>query len=101
MGTWMRVGRHLIAPLAQRRHGERGNLISEHWLFHPSWWRRNFRANGFEITRDEPMGLFYTGNMTLNKTWSLQTRHRLAKRLGSACHIFELKVRHQNTSCAD
>lgn len=92
-GTWMRAGRCIFAPFVQRRHGERGNIISELWIFHPSWWRRNFRSNGFEIIKDEPMGLFYTGNMIFNRTWPLEKRRQLAKLLGSACHIFELKMR--------
>lgn len=92
-GAWYRASRHVLAPLAQRRHGERGNIISETWLFHPGWWRRNFAANGFDIIKDEPMGLFYTGNMTFNSRWSIARRARLARTLGSACHIFELRAR--------
>jgi len=91
-GSWCLAGRHILAPFGQRRHGERGNILSENWLFHPNWWRRNFRANGFDIMKDEPMGLFYTGNMTFNSHWSLERRAHLADVLGSACHIFELKV---------
>jgi SAM-dependent methyltransferase len=93
VGAWYSAGRHLLAPFGQRRHGERGNIISEIWLFHPSWWRKNFTANGFGIIKDEPMGLFYTGNMTFNSRWSLQRRVHLARVLGSAMRIFELKVR--------
>jgi len=37
------------------------------------------------------MGLFYTGNMTFGVRWSLPKRARLARVLGSACHIFELR----------
>jgi SAM-dependent methyltransferase len=92
-GAWHPAGRHLAAPFGQRRHGERGNIISETWLFHPNWWRRNFGANGFEIIRDEPMGLFYTGNMTFNTRWTLGRRERLSRVLGSACHLFEIKSR--------
>ncbi len=92
-GAWYLASRHLLAPFGQQRHGERGNIISETWLFHPRWWRRNFRANGFDIIKDEPMGLFYTGNMTFNKNWSPGLRARLARVLASASHIFELKVR--------
>lgn len=93
LGAGLSTARHLAAPFFQRRHGERGNIISETWLFHPGWWRRNFRENGFEIILDEPMGLFYTGNMTFNRHWSLEKRARLSKWLGSACHIFELKAK--------
>ena len=28
-----------------------GNAIGA-WLFHPSWWRRNIRENGFDVTDD-------------------------------------------------
>ena len=89
----LRAARPIVAPLFQRRHGERGNTLTETWYFRPAWWRANFRANGFEIIKDEPMGLFYTGNMVLGRRWSWETRARLARRLGSACHIFELRPR--------
>ncbi len=85
------AGRHLTGVFRLKRHGERGNLLSETWLFRPEWWRRNFRRNGFEILRDEPMGLFYTGHMTFGPRWSLAKRARLARVLGSACHIFDLR----------
>ena len=88
--TWLRVARHLAAPFLQRRHGERGNVISELWLFRPGWWRRAFREDGFEILHDEPMGLFYTGNMTFGIRWSIERRERLAKVLGSAYHLFKV-----------
>jgi SAM-dependent methyltransferase len=91
-GAGLQAGRHLASAFRQRRHGERGNLMTETWLFLPEWWRRNFRRNGFEILRDEPMGLFYTGNMVFGTRWSLRTRSRLARVLGSACHIFELRA---------
>lgn len=77
--------------LLQRRHGERGNVISETWLFHPGWWRRNFRACGFEIVRDLPLGIFHTGNMVIGRAWSPAMRARLAPVLGSACHIFVVR----------
>ncbi len=91
LGAGLQAGRHLGSAFRQRRHGERGNLLTETWLFLPELWRRNFRRNGFEVLRDEPMGLFYTGNMTFGARWSLAKRARLARVLGSACHIFELQ----------
>ena len=90
-GAWLQVVRHLVEPFLQRRHGERGNIISETWLFHPSWWRRAFHADGFEIVSDQPMGLFYTGNMTLGTRLSLARREQLAKLFGSACHLFKVR----------
>jgi SAM-dependent methyltransferase len=90
-GASLQAGRHLASAFNQRRHGERGNLLTETWLFLPEWWRRSFQRNGFAILRDEPMGLFYTGNMMFGARWSLVKRARLARVLGSACHIFELQ----------
>jgi hypothetical protein len=60
------------------------------WLFHPHWWRRNFRNNGFTVVHDDPMGLFYTGNMLLGAYLGFSQRRRLLAVLGSACHLFEL-----------
>jgi len=92
ISAWLKVAHHLGAPFLQRRHGARGNIISELWLFHPRWWRRAFREDGFEIIKDEPMGLFYTGHMTLGAGLSLPRRERLAKLLGSACHLFMVQL---------
>ena len=106
-GVWLRVARHLAAPFFQRPHGERGNIISELWLFHPNWWRRAFREDGFEIVRDEPMGLFYTGNMTFGASLSLARREALANVLGSACHLYQmqpnsaLRALHQGPTSAE
>lgn len=93
LGYALRVARPLGGAILQRRHGERGNIITEMWYFRPAWWRRNFRSNGFTIVRDEPMGLFYTGNMVMAQRWSWERRGRLARSLGSACRIFQLEVR--------
>jgi SAM-dependent methyltransferase len=76
-----------------RRHGERGNALSELYYFHPSWWRRHFAAHGFEVVAEEPTGLFYTGNMVLGARLDLAARARLSARLGSACHLFQLRPR--------
>lgn len=89
--TWRRLVRHLVSPFFQHRHGERGNVISEMWFFHPNWWRKNFSANGFRIERQAPMGLFYTGNMAIGARWNVDTRVRLASVLGSACHLFVMR----------
>jgi SAM-dependent methyltransferase len=93
MQTIMRMGWRLLQPFNQRRHGERGNLISELWLFNPAWWRRKFRQNNFVIIREEPAGIFYTGNMILAERWSVSSRRKVAKILGSSSHVFVLSVR--------
>jgi SAM-dependent methyltransferase len=92
LSVWYQFANHLSRAFVRLRHGERGNAISEIWLFHPNWWRKNFQENGFTIVNHEPMGLFYTGNMTFGAKWDLAKRERLAKTLGSACHIFKLQA---------
>lgn len=89
----VQVVRPLSGAILQRRHGERGNLLTEAWYFRPVWWRRNFEANGFEIVSERPLSLFYTGNMVFAQRWSWTKRAKLAAVLGSACHIFELRPR--------
>jgi len=89
IGTLRRVGGRLY----QRRHGERGNVITETWLFRPDWWRRKFVAHGFAIVHEFPMGLFYSGNMLLGRSLSLRKRRSLARVLGSACHAFVVRPR--------
>jgi hypothetical protein len=88
--AWYRTARHTIGLCLPRRHGERGNVVSELWLFHPRWWRRNFHDNGFAVLGDEPMGLFYTGEVLFGLRLGLAKRGRLAHVLGSSCHLFRL-----------
>jgi SAM-dependent methyltransferase len=87
------VLRHLFAPFFQGRHGEHGTIFGELWRFRPAFWRRHFRANGFDVVLDEPMGLHYTGYTLFGAGWPLEKRARLAKQLGSAAHLFELRPR--------
>ena len=88
--AWARTARRATGTCLPRRHGERGNIISELWLFHPSWWRKNFADNGFTVVQDEPMELFYTGNMLLGPHLGLRQRKQIARALGSACHLFKV-----------
>ena len=94
--AWYLTVRSIVGRCLPRRHGERGNVISETWLFHPNWWRRNFRENGFDVLHDEPMGLFYTGNMLLGARLQLPQRERLARVLGSACHMYQVVCSSKN-----
>jgi SAM-dependent methyltransferase len=87
------VLRNLLYPFVQGRHGERGIIFSELWLFRPSVWRRNFQKNGFDVVHEQPMGLHYSGYFVFGAGWSFEKRARLAKRLGSACHLFELRAK--------
>jgi len=88
---WGVALRWLGSAALQPRHGERGHAVTELWTFHPRWWRRNFRENGFTLLRDEPMGLFYTGSMLAGPRLDFGRRAILARHLGSACHLYVLK----------
>ena len=78
---------YILAPLAPSRHGERGNAISELWLFRPQFWRKNFRANGFDIVRDEPMGLStrVTSGLAHAAPWSAAASGRAASAAPVTC----------------
>jgi ubiquinone/menaquinone biosynthesis C-methylase UbiE len=91
LGTIVRSIGTLLHPFVQGRHGERGVWLSEFWLFRPAVWRRHFLRSGFEIVRDEPMGLHYSGHFVLGGRWSVAKRMQIAKRVGSACHLFEVR----------
>jgi hypothetical protein len=60
-------------------------------LFHPRWWRRNFRDSGFTILAEGPVDLFYTGEVLLGLRLGLTKRKRLARMLGSSCYFFKLE----------
>ena len=83
--------RRLLGPLLPRRHGERGTVWSEIWLYHPSTWRSSFKAYGLRVDLDRPVGLFYAGHDLFGDRLSLRRRAQLARRLGSACHVFVLR----------
>lgn len=89
--AWYDAARYTKSRLWHRRHGERGVALTELWLFHPNWWRQNFRSNGFEIITDRPMGLFYSGNMLAGQRLSLNARRTLANYFGSACHLYQVR----------
>lgn len=89
-GNWYRTLRHTAGLCLPRRHGERGNVVSEIWLFRPQWWRDNFRDNGFAVVHDEPMGLFYTGEVLFGMSLGLDRRAALARVLGSSCHLYKV-----------
>jgi hypothetical protein len=67
--------------------------VSELWTFSARHWLRHFTAHQFEILGQEPLGLFYTGHMVLGARWSIPSRQRTARLLGSSCVLFKLRPR--------
>jgi ubiquinone/menaquinone biosynthesis C-methylase UbiE len=90
--AWRMAARRFArAAFRQRRHGSRGNVLTELRSFNPKSWRKNFKTNGFRIEQDLPLGLFYTGYLALGPKLKLSTRAKFARYLGSACHLFVLR----------
>lgn len=85
------MGKILHGNALPLRHGERGNVVSEILYFHPQWWHREFLTNGYELLASISMGLFYTGYMVLGSRLGLDTRRRLSRILGSACHLYVVR----------
>ena len=79
-----RSGRVILQP----RHGERGSVLTEAWYFSRPWWLARFRAAGFTIEAERPVGLFYTGHSLVGARLGPAARRRLAGRLGSACRVY-------------
>lgn len=77
----LRLG--LIAP----RHGEHGNLLTEHYLFSRNAWKRRFERTGWQIHVVCPTGLFYSGNELLGQRLSRRIRESMARILGSSTII--------------
>lgn len=88
LGGARQAARGIVGTLLPRRHGERGNILSETWLYHPSWWRNNFEEHGYQVEIEMPVGYFYTGNMLFGSRLSMNHRRWLGSRLGSACHAY-------------
>jgi SAM-dependent methyltransferase len=76
--------------LMQKRHGERGGVITELYYFSRSWWLREFSRAGYRLVHDQPMGLFYTGNVVFGSRFAIADRARAAYWLGSACRLYKL-----------
>lgn len=78
-----------------RRHGERGNVLSETWYFSETWWRREFEAAGFEVVETRPAGIFYTGSILMGARLGIHARRGLSRWFGSSCRIYVLRPRGQ------
>ena len=71
-------------------HGERGNIFTEMFYFHPKWWRENFIENGWQVKCISPIGLFYWGHDLLRLNLPISYRQSLCKYFGSACYLYIL-----------
>lgn len=74
-----------------RRHGEHGNLLTEHYLFSKWHWRHRFKKTGWKIESERPTGIFYSGDEIFGLKLPIHSRTRIAHLLGSSTLIFVLR----------
>ena len=77
----------LKKAIFQGPHGEYPNAFTELYYFSRFRWSRVFARNGFRIRVNSRNAIFYTG-YALAPQLSLPTRQKLARLLGSSCHVF-------------
>jgi SAM-dependent methyltransferase len=75
------------------RHGEVGNAFTEIASFSVWYWLRHFRRHELKVIQHAPLRLFYTGHMVLGARVGTRQRTRLARILGSACHLYKIVPR--------
>lgn len=83
---------HCVLPIYP--HGEYPNAFAELYYFSQCRWLRVFENNGFAMIEATGSGLLYTG-YELFPHLPLRIRRWIAPFLGSATHIFVMKVRGQ------
>lgn len=70
------------------RHGEKGNILTEHYYFSRYAWSKFFKQNGWNVLVCKPNSLFYTGESIFDASLSLKARKILSIFLGSSCNMF-------------
>jgi SAM-dependent methyltransferase len=87
LGTAGLLWRGLVPP----RHGEHGNVLSEHWRFSRWSWARQFRETGWAIVEVRPSKLFYSGNELLGLRLGNRPRRLFAAVLGSSTVVYVVR----------
>lgn len=77
-------------------HGEYANSVAELWYYRRRRWRRLFGRAGWDVVHEGGNRLLYSGHGVCPGL-SLAARGRLARLLGSSCHVFVL---HPNGAAA-
>jgi len=83
--------RRFLRFLIPRRHGERGNVISEHYFFSRFFWKKVFGMTGWNLISVTELPLFHTGNYLFGEAVSIKGRNRMAKLFGGTTDIYILK----------
>jgi SAM-dependent methyltransferase len=85
------LARRLFERFTPSRNGVMGNAFTEVFHFRRAGWAGYMGRYGFQILAQAPAGIFYTGHSFLGRRLSIPARKRLAKLLGSSCHLFLVK----------
>ncbi len=80
----------LKSNVLPERHGVLGNVVSEIWWFSRRSWCNRFASLGFRVEYAEPIRLFYTGRMVLGRRWSIASRVRASRFLGSSPILYKV-----------
>ena len=76
--------------LYPRRHGEKGNAVSELYYFSRYRWNTFFKNTEWKVKCYFSTNLFYTAYMILGLSIPINIRKFLSYILGSSCHVFVL-----------
>ena len=83
-----RLLRRLRSGIFPRRHGERGNVITELLYFRLTWWRRHFRQHGWTISAEFPIPFVWCGFW--ETPLGLSARRALASVIGPSSYVFHV-----------
>ena len=82
------LARILRSGIGPRRHGERGNVLTEPLYFRPAWWRRHFRQSGWTILAEFPVPVLNSG--LFRTPLGLSARRTLSSVLGPSSWAFHV-----------
>jgi SAM-dependent methyltransferase len=85
------LGEELYELFVPSRHGERGTVVTELYLFSRPAWLALFQKSHWKVAQAYPNRLFYTGHGFFGGRLGIKSRRRLSSLLGSACNIFVLE----------
>jgi SAM-dependent methyltransferase len=91
---WTLAGKVLFPP----RHGERGNSLSELWLFSRFRWRHLFAKCDWSVDRLVSMRLFCTGYAFLGPKLTVARRVRMSRFMGSSSMAYVVRPRFNETA---
>lgn len=79
---------NFILPL---RHGERGNVFSEHYYFSRLFWKRKFENNNWHVESLHSIPLFHSGNYFMSDLISIKFRNVLGRLIGGTTDVYILR----------